>query len=437
VFGVAPFSSGTGTTVNNGLFERETIMDALAMRRSNRAGAASVNCDMTRLLAMGKWRMLGMVLPAVISIHLLASPLSAAERVVPSAKSPSTAETERMKREAARKRIEAQYLLHKAKRIEQNKEGDWQKQVSQMRDQAKVLMRQAAELAPAEKKSGETTTRPKDGGETATSPKGGDDATKDKSSATPVKPKQASKVDSPGVSSMLSVLKLMPKSLRPDANNGWDKLTLPRVNEWLAKYAKKRLFRGHLVFSKCEVKHIKGRTYRVTATWKMPPYAEFAFQGQTMWLSVMIYADMSDDVASSITDLSRSVKQTYATNHTKAKQWESIPVGKRLDIRGQIASVQVGKDRNNNYICSVRDQMAKQSENAVMLALTRKPKKESPATSKSSAAKAASRVRFAKMYLSSGLKEKAAPILKEVIEKYPNTKAATDAKELLKTAGAE
>jgi Tfp pilus assembly protein FimV len=51
--------------------------------------------------------------------------------------------------------------------------------------------------------------------------------------------------------------------------------------------------------------------------------------------------------------------------------------------------------------------------------------------------KAKSRVRFAKTYLSSGLKEKAASILKEVMEKYPNTDSAAEAKKLLRDAEEE
>ena len=50
---------------------------------------------------------------------------------------------------------------------------------------------------------------------------------------------------------------------------------------------------------------------------------------------------------------------------------------------------------------------------------------------------AASRVRFAKMYLSSGKKDKAVPVLKEVIEKYPNTQAATKAHSELAKLGKE
>ena len=50
---------------------------------------------------------------------------------------------------------------------------------------------------------------------------------------------------------------------------------------------------------------------------------------------------------------------------------------------------------------------------------------------------AASRVRFAKMYLSSGKKDRALPILNEVIEKYPNTQAAARAHSELRKLGKE
>ncbi|MDP6677028.1 MAG: hypothetical protein QGI29_05615, partial [Pirellulales bacterium] len=78
-------------------------------------------------------------------------------------------------------------------------------------------------------------------------------------------PRQADELDAteeePGVSRVLAVLNRMPKSLLPDSKDGWDKLTMPKVNEWLAKYSKKKPFRGQLAFKSCAVRHIKGNTY--------------------------------------------------------------------------------------------------------------------------------------------------------------------------------
>ena len=64
------------------------------------------------------------------------------------------------------------------------------------------------------------------------------------------------------------------------------------------------------------------------------------------------------------------------------------------------------------------------------------PKKPQPTTDPA-AKEAASRVRFAKMYLLSGKKKKAVPILKQVIEKHPETQAAVEAHTELEKLGKE
>jgi len=237
--------------------------------------------------------------------------------------------------------------------------------------------------------------------------------------------------------SVLAILNRIPRHLLPDPNKGWDKATLLRANDWLRKYVKRKPFRGQLEFAKCDVSHIKGSVYKVIATWKMLPDIGFAFKKQAVLLKLTVYTDLSDSMGSSLTDLSHSVKQTYTVNHANAKKWESMSKGGRVDIGGHIAFVGLSGNRDSGYICTAKVQMTKMSEQRARYALTRKPKKSKrpQVKTKPAADQAASRVRLAKAYLSSGLKAKAVSILKEVIEKYPNTKAADEAKELLKGAG--
>jgi hypothetical protein len=248
---------------------------------------------------------------------------------------------------------------------------------------------------------------------------------------------KSSEEDPPRVLSVLAILNRMPRNLLPDPASGWDKATLLRVNDWLRKYVRRKPFRGQLEFAKCDVSHIKGAVYKVVATWKMLPDIGFAFSKQAAWLKLTVYTDLSDSMGTSLTDLSHSIKQTYTVNHANAKRWESMSKGGRVDIGGQIASVGLSNNRDSGYICTVKVQMTKMSEQRARLALTRKPKKPKRphAKTKTAADQAASQVRLAKAYLSSGVKAKALPILKAVIEKYPNTQAATEAKKLLKGAG--
>jgi hypothetical protein len=234
-----------------------------------------------------------------------------------------------------------------------------------------------------------------------------------------------------GVSSMLAVLNRMPKDLLPGAKDGWDELTLPKVNEWLARYSPKKPFRGQLAFDSCYVRHIKANTYRATASLEIVPDAKITFKNQTIWLRMTrIHASLTDSRGGTY------LTKVYSVNQDAAAKWKKMPEGKRFDIGGQVVTATLkpahrnGERVKNGYVCLFRVLVSTVSEHQAKRTVASKPQQ----TPKSTSSKAESRLRFAKSYLSSGLKEKAIPILKEVIEKYPKTSAAEAAEKLLRDA---
>ena len=234
-----------------------------------------------------------------------------------------------------------------------------------------------------------------------------------------------------GVSSLLAVLNRMPKDLLPDPKRGWDALTLPKVNEWLARFAQRKPFQGQLALGQCYVRHIKKDTYHSRVTLEMVPDARIIFRKQTLWLRMTrIHAAPNDRWGD--TDLTK----VYTVNQAKAEKWREEPVGKRFDIGGQIVAAALkpaysgGVRVEHGYVFLFRVLVATVSEHKVERRVAQKPQP----TAKSPSVKAESRIQFAKTYLSSGMKEKAVPILKEIIKKYPNTEAASEAKKLLRDA---
>ena len=234
-----------------------------------------------------------------------------------------------------------------------------------------------------------------------------------------------------GVSSMLAILNRMPKDLLPGAKDGWDELTLPKVNEWLARYSPKKPFRGQLAFDSCYVRHIKANTYRATASLEIVPDAKITFKNQTIWLRMTrIHASLTDSRGGTY------LTKVYSVNQDAAAKWKKMPEGKRFDIGGQVVAAILkpahrnGERVKNGYVCLFRVLVTTVSEHQAKRTVASKPQQ----TPKPTSSKAESRLRFAKSYLSSGLKEKAVPILNEIIEKYPKTSAAEAAEKLLRDA---
>jgi len=227
-----------------------------------------------------------------------------------------------------------------------------------------------------------------------------------------------------GVASISNVLNRMPKNLLPDPEKGWDKLTLPKVNEWLAGYVPKKPFRGQLAFAGCSIRHVRGNQYCARVVWNKIPDAKLTFRKQILLLRlVRIHSSLNDRYGKD------ELSKTYSVGQAQAEKWQKEPKGKRFDIGGQIVSAALFPSYNEGvYFCSIRVLVNTISEHKAGRTVTKKPKP----TTKPARSKAASRIRLAKAYLSSGLKAKAVSILKEVIKKYPNTKAAEEAKELLK-----
>ena len=237
-----------------------------------------------------------------------------------------------------------------------------------------------------------------------------------------------------GVSSMLALFNRMPKDLLPEAKDGWDKLTLPKVNEWLARYSPRKPFQGQLAIASCSVRQAKEDTYRTAVTFRIVPDVKITFKDQTIWLRLARIHRAPTDRNGSM-----QITKEYSLSQARAEKWQKTPKGARFDIGGQVVTARLtpalrkGIRVKNGYVCIFRVLVGTVSEHETRQAVIKKPQQ----TTESASDKAKSRVRFAKTYLSSGLKEKAASILKEVIEKYPNTESAAEAKKLLRDAEEE
>jgi hypothetical protein len=250
-------------------------------------------------------------------------------------------------------------------------------------------------------------------------------------------PVETSAPDLASAASITAVLNRMPKHLLPDPKAGWDKLTLPKVNEWLAGYARKKPFRGQLAYAGCSVSHVKGRRYATAVSFAPIRGTKFEFNKETISVGIeRIHAAIDDRSGNS------KLTKTYSLSQGEAERWRAKPKGTRYDVGGRIVSLTLRpfpyfrslseNEKPSEYHCLLRILVATVSEHKEKPTAASKPKPKPQPTTKRATNKAASRVRFAKMYISSGLKKKAIPILEEVITKYPNTKAAAEARELLK-----
>ena len=330
-----------------------------------------------------------------------------------------------IKARAAKKRAEAKRLMYEARRIAQAKKGDWKKQVEDRNKKAEKLTAEAQNLDNKARKLLRQAAEP--------------DAAIENSV-------EERDEEGPCVSSVLAVLKRMPRAFLPDPESGWNELTLPKVNEWLAKYSKKKPFRGKLALKSCSVRHIKGDTYSTSVIFRTVPDAKLTFRNQTIWLRLIAdnlylsrYGGIVGQLLPSNTRYEGPWQTTrnYSTSQAEAEKWKRKPKGKRFDIAGQMVSASLkpisrdGVEGAIDYLCLVRIRKFSITEHKARRAV---PKKPQP-TTKSAADKAAARVQLAKAYLSSGMKAKAMTILMEVVEKYPNTKAAAAAEELLKGIG--